>query len=98
MSITPQLDGFHGDPDAERVIGLTLEMARVALGLADNFANGIIAKQIIELAEGGERLVRQELAAGMKALSASPKSPAPVSSQADICPEKEWGCVYFARV
>ena len=55
MSITPQLDGFHGDPDAERVIGLTLEMARVALGLADNFANGIIAKRIIELAEGGER-------------------------------------------
>ena len=37
------------------------------------------------------RLVRKELAAGMKALSASPKSPAPVSSQADICLEKKWG-------
>ena len=39
------------------------------------------------------RLIRKELAAGMKALSASPKSPAPVSSQADICLEKEWGCM-----
>ena len=55
MSITPHLDGCHSDPDAKRVIGLALEMARVALGLADNFANGIIAKQIFELAEGGER-------------------------------------------
>jgi hypothetical protein len=56
MSITPHLDGFHGDPDAKRVIGLALEMARVALGLVDNFANGIIVKQIIDLAEGGERI------------------------------------------
>jgi hypothetical protein len=39
------------------------------------------------------RLVRKELAAGMKALSASLKSPAPVLSQAEICLEKEWGCM-----
>ena len=39
------------------------------------------------------RHVRKELAAGMKALSASPKSPAAVSSQADICLEKECGCM-----
>ena len=30
-------------------------MTRVSLGLADDFANGIIAKRIIELAEVGER-------------------------------------------
>src|SRR5262249_24188869 len=35
------------------------------------------------------RLVRKELAAGMKVLSASPKSSAPVSSQADIFLDKE---------
>jgi hypothetical protein len=55
MSITPHLDGCHSDPDAKRVIGLALEMARVALGLADGFADGIIAKRIVERAEAGER-------------------------------------------
>jgi hypothetical protein len=30
-------------------------MTRIALGLADRHANGIIAKQIIELAKAGER-------------------------------------------
>ena len=30
-------------------------MTRTALGLADDFANGIIAKRIIELARAGER-------------------------------------------
>jgi len=30
-------------------------MTRVSLGLADDFANGIIAKRIIELAKAGER-------------------------------------------
>jgi hypothetical protein len=49
------LDGFHGDPDTKRVMGVALEMARVALGLADDFANGIIAKRIMEVAESGER-------------------------------------------
>jgi hypothetical protein len=32
-----------------------LEMTRVSLGLADDLANGIIAKPIIELAKAGER-------------------------------------------
>jgi len=32
-----------------------VEMTRAALGLADDFANGIIAKQIVELARAGER-------------------------------------------
>jgi hypothetical protein len=55
MATTPYLDGFHGDADTKRVMGLALEMARVALGLTDDFANGIIAKRIVELAEAGER-------------------------------------------
>jgi hypothetical protein len=43
------------DPETKRVLGVALEMTRVSLGLADDFANGIIAKRIIELAEAGER-------------------------------------------
>jgi hypothetical protein len=45
MSITPYLHDFD----------VALEMTRVSLGLADDFANGIIAKRIIELARAGER-------------------------------------------
>jgi hypothetical protein len=55
MSITPYLDDFDVDPETKRVLGAALEMTRVSLGLADDFANGIIAKQIIELAKTGER-------------------------------------------
>ena len=55
MSITPYLDGLEVDPDTKRVLGAALEMTRVSLGLADDFANGIIAKRIIEIAETGER-------------------------------------------
>jgi hypothetical protein len=55
MPITPYLDDFNVDPETKRVLGVALEMTRVSLGLADNFANGIIAKQIVELAKTGER-------------------------------------------
>jgi len=55
MSITPYLDGLEVDPETKRVLGAALEMTRVSLGIADDFANGIIAKQIIELAKAGER-------------------------------------------
>jgi hypothetical protein len=55
MSITTYLDDFGVDPETKRVLGVALEMTRVSLGLADDFANGIIAKRIIELAEAGER-------------------------------------------
>ena len=55
MSITPYLDGLEVDPETKRVLGAALEMTRVSLGLADDFANGIIAKRIIELAKAGER-------------------------------------------
>jgi hypothetical protein len=36
-------------------MGVALEKTRVSLGLADDFANGIIAKRIVELAKAGER-------------------------------------------
>jgi hypothetical protein len=55
MSITTYLDDFGVDPETKRVLGVALEMTRVSLGFADDFANGIIAKRIIELAEAGER-------------------------------------------
>jgi len=42
-------------PKPKRVLDAALEMTRTALGLADNLANGIIAKRIIELARAGER-------------------------------------------
>ena len=55
MPITPYLDGFDVDPETKRVLGVALERTRVSLGLADDLANGIIAKRIIELAKAGER-------------------------------------------
>jgi hypothetical protein len=55
MSIMPYLDDFDVDPETKRVLGVALEKTRVSLGLADDFANGIIAKRIIELAKAGER-------------------------------------------
>jgi hypothetical protein len=38
-----------------RVLHVALEMTRSALGLAGDFADGIIARQIVELARAGER-------------------------------------------
>jgi hypothetical protein len=55
MSVTFYLDGFEVDPETKRVLSAALEMTRVSLGLADDFANGIIAKRISEIAETGER-------------------------------------------
>jgi hypothetical protein len=49
------LDDLDVDPETKRVLGIALEMTRVSLGLADDLANGIIAKRIIELAKSGER-------------------------------------------
>src|SRR6266571_8620197 len=43
------------DPEAKRVLGVALEKTRVSLGLADDFANGIIARRIVELAKAGKR-------------------------------------------
>jgi hypothetical protein len=55
MSITPYLGDFDVDPETKRVLGVALEMTRVSLGLGDNFADGLIAKRIVELAKAGER-------------------------------------------
>jgi len=54
MSITPYLDDFDVDPETNRVLGVALKKTRVSLGLADDFANGIIAKRLIQLAKAGE--------------------------------------------
>jgi hypothetical protein len=51
MSITTYLD----DLETKTVLGVALERTRVSLGLVDKFANGIIAKRLIELAKAGER-------------------------------------------
>jgi hypothetical protein len=51
----PYLDDFDVDPETKRVLGIALEMTRESLGLADDFANGLIAKCIVELARAGER-------------------------------------------
>jgi hypothetical protein len=55
MSIMPYQGGLEADPETKRVLSAALEMTRVSLGLIDNFANGIIAKRISEIAETGER-------------------------------------------
>jgi hypothetical protein len=55
MPITPYLGGFDVDPGTHRALGIALEMTRVSLGLTDNFADGIIANQLIEFAKTGER-------------------------------------------
>ena len=55
MSLTPYLKEFDADHKTKRVLAVALEMTRVALGLTDHYANGIIAKRITELAMAGER-------------------------------------------
>jgi hypothetical protein len=55
MAMTSYLDDFNVDAETKKVLDLALEMTRTALGLADEFANGIIGKRIIELARAGER-------------------------------------------
>jgi hypothetical protein len=55
MSITPYLGDFDVNPETRRVLGVALDMTRESLGLGDNFADGIIAKRIVERAKAGER-------------------------------------------
>jgi len=55
MSIAPYLGDFEANPETKRVLSVALEMTRVSLGLGDSFADGIIAKRIVELAMAGER-------------------------------------------
>jgi hypothetical protein len=53
--ITPYPDAANVDPETKRVLRVALEMTRISLRLEDDFANAMIAKQIIEIAETGER-------------------------------------------
>jgi hypothetical protein len=55
MLITRYLDGFNVDPETNRALDIALEKTRVCLRLGDHFADGIIAKRVIELAKTGER-------------------------------------------
>ena len=55
MPITPYLDDLDADLETKRVLWDALERTRVSLGLADKFADGIIARRIVELAKAGER-------------------------------------------
>jgi hypothetical protein len=55
MSITPYLNEFDADPETKQVLAVAVEMTRVSLGLTDDLADGIIARQIVELARAGER-------------------------------------------
>ena len=55
MAMTAYLNDFDVDAETKQVLDLALEMTRTALGLADDLANGIIAKRIIEVARAGER-------------------------------------------
>jgi hypothetical protein len=55
MSITHYLGDFEANPETKRVLGVALEMTRKSLGLADDFADGIITKRIVERAKAGER-------------------------------------------
>jgi hypothetical protein len=55
MVFASYLGDVDGDAETNRVLDAALEMTRTALGLADDFANGIIARQIVEIARTGER-------------------------------------------
>ena len=61
MSITPYLGDFEANPETKRVLGVALEKTRVSLGLADDFANGIIAKATHQTCQG-RRAQSQSLA------------------------------------
>jgi hypothetical protein len=54
MAFASYLGEFDVDAETNRVLDVALEMTRAALGLADDFANGIIARRIVELARAGE--------------------------------------------
>jgi hypothetical protein len=55
MAIATYLDDFDADLETKRVLGIALERTRVSLGLVDKFADGLIARRIVELAKAGER-------------------------------------------
>jgi hypothetical protein len=55
MPITPYLGDFDVDPETLRVLSAALEKTRLSLGLADHFADGIIARRVVAFAKAGKR-------------------------------------------
>jgi hypothetical protein len=57
MPIRAYLDGHRFDPETVRVLGLAFEICRAALKIEDgnDRAKEVIARKLIELAEGGVR-------------------------------------------
>jgi hypothetical protein len=49
VAFASYLADFDVDPETNRLIDVALEMTREALGLADDFANGIIARAPVRL-------------------------------------------------
>ena len=54
MAFASYLGDLDVHAETNRILDVAIEMTRAALGLADDFANGIIARQIVELARAGE--------------------------------------------
>ena len=55
MSIMRYLDDFDVDPETNQLLRVALEKTRRSLGLADDLADGMIARRVVELAKAGER-------------------------------------------
>src|SRR5262249_14859972 len=85
MLITPYLDGFNVDPETKQVLSVALEMTRVSLGLADDFANGIIAS-------GSLNLPRRASAIPIVCVKAQP------INYAGICSETNRGVIQAPRL
>jgi hypothetical protein len=50
------LDDFDVDLETKQVLRVALQETRMSLGLADNLAEGIIARRVVELAEGASEI------------------------------------------
>jgi hypothetical protein len=68
------LDGFKFDPDTVLIMGVAFEMARASTKLLDrpDITEASIGKQIIALAQGGERSVDQLCDRALAILRAAP--------------------------
>jgi hypothetical protein len=53
MSITPYLDSLNVDSETERVLGLALDMTRLALGIEDDLADKNYRQSNPPSCEGG---------------------------------------------
>jgi hypothetical protein len=74
MPIRQYLDGHKFDPDTILIMGVAFEMARASTARLDqpDITDAAIAKQIIVLAQAGERNVDQLCDQALAILSATP--------------------------